>query len=78
MAHVGEHARGPEKHVVLDHRSVVDRDVVLHLYAVADDGAAGDVAVLAEAALLADLRALLNVAECQIRVPSPIAHGSST
>src|SRR5437588_4605656 len=52
--HVGENARRPAEHIVLEGDALVDRHVVLDLHVVADARAGHDHDVLAEAAALAD------------------------
>lgn len=51
---VGEDHRGPAEDLVLQGHQIVDGNVVLQPAAVADDRPAGDIAVLAYAAILAD------------------------
>src|SRR5690348_7138037 len=63
VEHVGEHARRPAEHIVLEVHAFVDRHVVLDLHVVADRGARHHHDVLAEARALADHRALHHVTE---------------
>jgi hypothetical protein len=61
--HVGEHTTRPAKHVVLEHDSFIDRDVVLDLYVVAEPCPRHDHNVLPEVAAFADNGAGHDMAE---------------
>src|SRR5213596_2116308 len=63
VQHVGEHARRPAEHIVLQGHAFVDRDVVLDLDVVADLRAGHHHHVLAQVAALADDGARHDVAE---------------
>src|SRR5689334_1690436 len=56
IRHVREHARRPEKYVIINDNPGVDRDVVLYLNVIADYRAAIDVDVLPDDASRADPR----------------------
>lgn len=60
---VGKDHRRPAENIVLQLHPFVDRDVVLHLDAVADFNVGGDVDILPEGAVFPDDRAALDVAE---------------
>jgi len=60
---VGQDARRPKKHVVLNDHPCVNRDAVLHLHIGTDHHIPGHVAVLAEDAPFSDLPTCLHVAE---------------
>src|SRR5579864_3292982 len=60
---VREHRGRPQKDIVFDFDSGINRNIVLDLHVVADDDTRGDLTVLAEDATLPDLRAFHNVRE---------------
>src|SRR5213592_2338333 len=73
VQHVGEHARRPAEHIVLQGHAFVDRDVVLDLDVVADARTGHHHHVLAQVAALADYRAGHDVAEVpDLRAPADL------
>src|SRR5438105_3091701 len=71
VQHVGEHARRPAEHIVLQGHAFVDRHVVLDLDVVADPRARHHHHVLAQIAPLADDRAGHDVAKVpDLRAPA--------
>ena len=75
---VGEHARRPAEDVVLQIDGVIHRDVVLDLDVAADARGGADKNICPRLQRSPMTAPLVTWQKCQMRVPAPISHGSST